>query len=194
MSKKSNKKLLINRANFSTPLEALQKTLQETKERVKFLELQNKELKDKIQRLQASAKKRRQVYKSQQGQLKAAQLKIQKLKTKIKKIKKAARPKTNASQAIKSVTHRTRAQYLESVKPQFIDRFIRRINDAYPDWKSEWNLSLKRILMSMSYDEIDNLVIMLGLDRMYYESNSYSINRGADGKSLHEYFMQFENR
>lgn len=48
--------------------------------------------------------------------------------------------------------------------------------------------------MSMSYDEIDNLVIMLGLDRMYYESTSYSINRGADGKSLHEYFMQFENR
>ena len=60
-------------------------------------------------------------------------IKIQKLKTQIKKVKRAARPRTGAAQAIKSVTHRTRAQYLEQVKPQFIERFVKRIKDAYPD-------------------------------------------------------------
>jgi myosin heavy subunit len=194
MSKKSNKKLLINKTNFSTPLEALQNALQESNQRIKYLELQNKELKEKIQKLQSSAKKRRQVIKSQQGQLKAAKIKIQKLKSQIKKVKRAARPKTGAAQQIKSVTHRTRAQYLEEVKPQFIERFIRRINDVYPDWKPEWDAMLRRVLMSMHYDEIDGIMMMLGLDRMYYESQSYTINRGATGKALYEYFVQFENR
>ena len=137
---------------------------------------------------------RRQVIKSQQGQLKAAQIKIQKLKVAIKKVKRAARPKTGAAQQIKSVTHRTRAQYLEEVKPQFIERFIKRVNDAYPDWKPEWDAMLRRVLMGMSYDTIDSMMMLLGLDRMYYESQSYTINRGATGKTLYEYFVQFENR
>ena len=128
MSKKANKKL-----TFNTTVQALQEALQETNQRIKYLELQNRELKDKIRKIQSSAKKQRQAVKSQQGQLKAAKVKIQKLKTQIRKIKKAARPKTGAAQQIKSVTHRTRAEYLEQVKPQFIERFVRRIKDAYSD-------------------------------------------------------------
>lgn len=191
---KASKPIKINKTNFKTPLEALQNTLQESNQRIKYLELQNKELKEKIQKLQSSAKRRRQVIKSQQGQLKAAKIKIQKLKVQIKKVKRAARPKTGAAQQIKSVTHRTRAQYLEQVKPQFIERFIKRVSDAYPDWKQEWNAMLRKILMGMTYDEIDGMMMMLGLDKMYYESQSYSINRGATGKTLYEYFVQFENR
>ena len=191
---KASKPIKINKTNFKTPLEALQSALQESNQRIKYLELQNKELKQKIQNLQSSAKRRRQVVKSQQGQLKAAKVKIQKLKVQIKKVKRAARPRTGQAEAIKSVTHRTRAQYLEQVKPQFIERFVKRIKDAYPDWKSEWDPMLRRVLSKMPYQEIDSMMMMLGLDRMYYESQSYSINRGATGKTLYEYFVQFEDR
>lgn len=187
MSKKTNTKAI-----FKTNVQALQEALKETNQRVKYLELQNKELKEKIQKLQSSAKRRRQIAKSQAGQLRAAKVKIQKLKTQIKKVKRAARPRTGAAQAIKSVTHRTRAQYLEQVKPQFIERFVKRIKDAYPDWKAEWDPMLRRVLSKMPYQEIDSMMMMLGLDRMYYESQSYSVNRGATGKTLYEYFVQFE--
>lgn len=188
MAKKTNNKAISTKTN----LQALEQALKESNNRVKYLEIQNKELKEKIQKLQSSAKRRRHVVKSQAGQLKAAKIKIQKLKVQIKKVKRAARPRTGASQAIKSVTHRTRAQYLEQVKPQFIERFIKRIKDAYPDWKAEWDPMLRRVLSKMPYSEIDSMMMMLGLDRMYYESQSYSINRGATGKTLYDYFVQFE--
>lgn len=133
----------------------------------------------------SSAKQQRQRQKSIQGQIKAAkQAQIQKFK--------ALKLKAKKGPAITSVTHRTRAEYLEQSKGAFVNRLMERLEKSYEDWKKDYSKEIKPILNGMSYQQLDNMMMMLNLDKMYYESQSYSVNTGATGKALYEYFVQFK--
>lgn len=174
---------------FGMDIEALQKALQSESQRVKQLEEQNRQLKKQLEKARTMNAKQRQRMKSQAGALKSARTQIKKLRVSLKKAKVAGR--SAGRPAIKSVTHRTRAQYLEQAKPGFIKRFIERLHEAYADFKPEWDEVVRVALMSLSYDEIDSIMRMLNLDSMYYESNGYRPNTGATGQMIYDYFVQF---
>ena len=169
--------------------------LKEAQQRVKQLEEENRRLQAQLKKFKTLTKQQRARLKSKSGALRSARAKVQKLrKINVKLRRAAAKPTKRISSggsAIKSVTHRTRAQYLEQIKPQFIDRFLQRLAGAYADWDQAWNNDIRRILMSWSWEEIDGTLQMINLDKMYYESTSYSINHSATGKMIYDYFIQY---
>lgn len=174
---------------YGTDIEAIRKALQASNQRLKQLEAENQKLKRQLQKLGTINKQQRQRLKSQTGALRAERIKVQKLRMSLKKARKITRVGRQSS--IKSVTHRSRSQYLEQAKPGFIKRFIERLHESYADFKREWDEVVRVALMSLSYDEIDGIVRMLNLDSMYYESNGYRPNTGATGKMIYDYFVQF---
>ena len=174
---------------YGMDIEALQKALQGESQRVKQLEEQNRQLKKQLQKARTVNAKQRQRIKSQAGALKSARIQVKKLRVSLKKAKRINR--VGRQSPIKSITHRTRAQYLEQAKPGFIKRFIERLHEAYADFKREWDEVIRVALMSLSYDEIDGIMRMLNLDSMYYESNGYRPNVGATGQMIYDYFVQF---
>ena len=176
--------------DYGSNVEAIKKALQGTNIRIKELEAENKRLKQQLQKLSTLNKKQRQRMKSQAGALRSAQTKVKRLRVALKKAKSISR-RGMGKAAIKSITGRTRAQYLEQVKPQFIQRFIQRLHESYPDFKTEWDEVVRVALMSLAYDELDGIMRMLNMDSMYYESNGYRPNRGATGQMIYDYFVQF---
>ena len=124
---------------------------------------------------------------SKSGALRAERARVKKLRVKLS----AARKTIRSLPKIKAVTHRSRAEYLEQVKPQFIERFIKRLHETYPDFKQEWDATVRQALSGLAYDEIDGIMRMLNLDSMYYESNAYRPNTGATGEMIYGYFVQF---
>ena len=174
---------------FGMDVEALQKALQSESQRVKQLEEQNRQLKKQLQKAKTVNARQRQRIRSQAGALRSARLQVKQLRVSLKKAKRINR--VGRQSAIKSITHRTRAQYLEQAKPGFIKRFIERLHESYADFKREWDEVVRVALMSLSYDEIDGIVRMLNLDSMYYESNGYRPNVGATGQMIYDYFVQF---
>lgn len=181
--------------DYGSNVEAIKSALKAASERVKQLEAENQQLKQQLQKLSTFSKKQRQRIKSQAGALRSAQTKVKKLRVSLKRAKSAARRtirRVTSAPIIKSVTRRTREQYLEQMKPQFIERFIRRLHGAYPDFKTEWDDDVRRVLMSFSAMELDEkMANTLNMTSMYYESSSYSINRGATGRSVYESLVQY---
>lgn len=185
--------------DYGSNVEAIKSALKAASERVKQLEAENQRLKQQLQKLSTFSKKQRQRIKSQAGALRSAQTKVKKLRVSLKRAKSAARrtirrvtPTPKPAPIIKSVTRRTREQYLEQMKPQFIERFIRRLHGAYPDFKAEWDADVRRVLMSFTVKQIDDkMEDTLNMMSMYYESSSYSINRGATGRSVYESLVQY---
>lgn len=168
----------------------IQLALKEAQARVKQLEAENRRLEAELKKFKVLTKQQRQRLHNKGRALRAARAKVTKLRKVNIRLRKATRIKSVAP-AIKSVTHRTRAQYLEQVKPQFIARFLERLAGAYADWNPAWNADMTRVLMSWSWEEIDGTMQMINLDKMYYESTSYSINHSATGKMIYEYFVQY---
>lgn len=174
---------------YGMNIEAIRDALKTSNQRVKQLEEENQRLKKQLKKLGTMNKKQRQRMKSQAGALRASRAQVKKLRVSLKKAKAAGRGPGRPG--IKSVTHRSRAQYLEQAKPGFIKRFIERLHETYADFKREWDDVVRVALMSLSYDEIDGIMRMLNLDSMYYESNGYRPNTGATGKMIYDYFVQF---
>lgn len=183
MAKKASQKIKLR--TDEDLVSFLRKAVRRTNDNRIELSISEKELKNKLKT--SSAKRQRQISKSSQGRLVA----IKAPKFKKPKVKSQVKIRTKIA-AIKSVTHRSRAEYLEQAKPGFIRRFIERINASYKDWKVEWNGMLQRVLTKLTYDQLDQIMTMLNLDKMYYESNAYAVNTGATGRALYEYFVQFE--
>lgn len=172
-----------------TDAAAIQEALKIASQQVKELEAENRRLKRELQKFHTQNKALRQRARSQAGQLRAAQAKVQTLRVSLRKARAALR--VARATPIKSVTKRSRAQYLEQQKPAFIKRFIQRLHETYSDFLPEWDEVVRMALMSLAYDEIDGIMRMLNLDSMYYESNGYRTNAGATGRMIYEYFVQF---
>lgn len=175
-------------------VEALQKALQSETQRVKQLEEQNRQLKKQLQKARTVTAKQRQRMRSQAGSLKAARIKVAKLRSQLTRTRtqlSKARTRIANTPKIKSVTHRTMAEYLEQVKPKFIERFIQRIHEAYPDFKAEWDDTVRKALMSMDYARIDAELRENNYGSMYYESNGYTPNTGVTGEQIYAHFLQY---
>lgn len=164
--------------------------IQEAQRKIKRLEEENRRLQAELKKFKTLTKQQRQRLKNKAGALRAAHAEIKKLRKVTVRLRRA-RAKGRTKVAIKSVTHRTRAEYLEQIKPQFIERFLQRLQGAYADWNPQWNAEVRQVLMSWSWDELDGTLQMLNLDKMYYESTSYSINHSATGKMIYDYFIQY---
>lgn len=188
MAKKTSKN------KFNTDLfKVLKKAVQQTNQGRK-LENTNLNIEYKKIAKSSSARSRRQAEKSAAGRIESAK-KIAKPRIPQVKIRKPTVKKVSSTQpsaAIKSVTHRTRAEYLEQSKQTFLKRFVERLGESYPDWRQEWNPRVIKALSRLSAQQLDDMMNMINLDKMYYESNAYSVNRGATGQALYEYFVQFE--
>lgn len=180
----------MSRVIFGDDVAALQQAVRASDARIKELERENERLQKQVKKLSNMNRQMRQRVKSQAGQLRAEKARnislrgaIKRAKIKIRKLKRIV--------AIKPIFHRTRAQYLSEQKPSFITRLIQRLHDSYSDWQTEWDGVMLQALMGLDWDEIDAIMRMIGLDSMYYESNGYSVNRGATGRAIYDYFVQF---
>ena len=173
--------------NYGDNVKDIENAIKKAGQRIKELEIENQKLKNQLKKFKTVNAKQRQRIKSQAGALRTAKTRIKKLRTTLSTVRRV----TRSIPKIKGITHRSRAQYLEQVKPQFINRFIQRLHETYADFKQEWDATVRQALMGLAYDEIDGIMRMLNLDSMYYESNGYRPNTGATGQMIYEYFVQF---
>lgn len=188
--------------NYGTNVEALTKALAETNQRIKYLELQNKQLKERIQKLESSSKRQRQVKKSQQGQLTAAKSKakaikmtVSRMSRKRKKTIKKNKIRVEKAKKIKIESAKmSKEQVFEMYRDHNQRRFWERVFLVHPEINLERLEEMKAVVRKMSSSLLRDMIRTAGLRSTWYDSdaswNSAELN-GWDEENLYALVMSY---
>ena len=183
----------------------IKKALQEANKKLDKLKKENALLKQQIKYLSTSNKKQRQKIKSQAGQLQAAQTKVQTLKKavriektkRIKAQKAAAGLKTPKSPKPKSfidnLSKEDRRKFYQTTL--YVPQFARRLQQHYGEkWKQEWTIDVIRVLNQLDPNLVNELIVALDLEKVYYESDQYYSDVGISWEAEYVYktIMSYE--
>lgn len=183
----------------------IKKALQEANKELDKLRKENLSLKQQIKNLSTSNKKQRQTIKSQAGQLKAAETKVQTLQkaVKIEKVKRIKAQK--AAAGLKTPKSPKPKSFIDNLsKPDrrklyqttlYVPQFARRLQEHYGgEWKTEWTIDVIRVLNQLDPNLVNELIVALDLEKVYYESDQYYEDAGIGWEAEYVYktIMSYE--
>ena len=89
-------------------------------------------------------------------------------------------------------SHRTRGEYLSEAREKFINQFMDRLNERFPDAPQDEVAEIKNWLLTHDYVSISRLLKHLDDEykEMYYESSSREYK---EGKSMEDFINDFLN-
>ena len=89
-------------------------------------------------------------------------------------------------------SHRTRGEYLSQAREKFIERFINRLNERFPNAPQDEVEEIKNWLLTHDYVSISRVLKYLDDEykEMYYESSSTEYK---EGKSMEDFINDFLN-
>lgn len=183
----------------------IKKALQEANKALDKLKKENLLLKQQIKDLSRQSKKQRQKIKSQAGQLQAAQTKVQTLQKAVK-IEKTQRIKAEKAAAglrtpkspkpksfIDNLSKADRRKFYQTTL--YVPQFARRLQEHYGEkWKTEWTMDVIRVLNQLDPNLVNELIVALDLEKVYYESDQYYSDAGISWEAEYVYktIMSYE--
>ena len=89
-------------------------------------------------------------------------------------------------------SHRTRGEYLSEAREKFIERFMNRLNERFPDAPQDKVEEIHNWLLTHDYVSISRILKVLDDEykEMYYESSSTEYK---EGKSMEDFINDFLN-
>ena len=183
----------------------IKKALQDATKELDKLRKENLSLKQQIKDLSTSNKKQRQKIKSQAGQLQAAQTKVQTLKKAVK-IEKTKRIKAQKAAAglrtpkspkpksfIDNLSKKDRRKFYQTTL--YVPQFARRLQEHYGGaWNPQWTIDVIRVLNQLDANLVQELIVALDLEKLYYESDQYYSDIGISWEAEYVYktIMSYE--
>lgn len=183
----------------------LLKLLEESLNRIKVLEEQNKKLAREVSKYKTQAKRERQRSSSLRGQLKAEQAKVETLRSSIKTIRiktRAAQRKAEAAEAevrtIKNILKEiqptlTREQVFEMYRTSNLDRFWARLLQVH-EFDPEKLEEMRAKMATWDSQKLRDIIRVAGWRSTWYDSDAEwnaSEVAGWDERNLYAFIMSY---